>query len=185
MSLGLLSMNPLMSWENLHFSPKLHSFSWNMVGHSLSLDLMWVTGRCLLRPLTFIFFLPFPLSWSPSSWPEITINGSNSWKLQTVVKKISKMKNIGTRWKGRITHYDEPTFLALFQFVFSFLRYVGCIQFWFVVNTNKSKINKKAQVVSVPLTIYCIYRNLIYNSKHFSKQFGNEKFALKLMSFFQ
>lgn len=93
---------------------------------------------------------------------------------------LKGFQNIGTRWKGRITHYDEPTFLALFQFVFSFLRYVGCIQFWFVVNTNKSKINKKAQVVSVLLTIYCIYRNLIYNSKHFSKQFGNEKIAFKI-----
>lgn len=35
-------------------------------------------------------------------------------------------------------------------------------------------------MVSVPLTIYCIYRNLIYNSKHFSKQFGNEKIAFKI-----
>ena len=73
-------MNSLMSWENLHLSPKLHSLSWKMVGHSLSLDLIWVTGRCLFRPLTFIFFLPF-LSSEPSDLPEIR----NQWRTDRVI----------------------------------------------------------------------------------------------------
>lgn len=63
-----------------------------------------------------------------------------------MVKK-KKMK-LSARCKVRIKQ-DKPTFLALFQFIFSFLRYVGCIQFWFVVNTNKSNINENAHMVSV------------------------------------